>query len=229
MITVICGEDTLASRTYLHDLISSYEKRGYRPKYIAKDELPNLLNSAADLSLFNEKFIHILEGANAAIARKTKNNEVLKQLEQIHAKKDVDLLIWEKELMKRELKYKDLAPVKEFKLSASIFSLLDACTPGQLNTFVSILRSLVDPSNEIFILVMLQRHLRTLVAASQGDSLASLPPWQRGKVFSQARAWSSDKLLQYYEKILNIEITLKSGKTTYSVVKAIEILSVYYL
>jgi hypothetical protein len=62
-----------------------------------------------------------------------------------------------------------------------------------------------------------------------GDPPASLPPWQRGKLAAQSKHWNRNAVTDFYDKLLGIEVSLKTGKSIYSLKESIEIVACYYL
>ncbi len=229
MITVICGEDTVASRDYLNQALKTYsEKNNAVVQSITASEVIDLsLQDTQPISLF-EAPVYLLENASKKIMRKG-SGDLYKALLKLSKSTEITLFIWESEMSKRDIKTAELGAVKEFKPSSSIFTLLDQCYPSNLKRFASDFYSLVTPSTELFIHIMLTRHIRALLAIRLGEIPPRMQSWQVGKLKAQASRWETKTLLDFYEKLLSIEVQLKTGRSVYSVGESLTLLSCYYL
>jgi len=237
MLTIICGEDIVASRNYLSQIKNDCSKKGEEVTNLSSQEVPNILKWQGDnLNLFASKLIFVTEHLESSIVRKRGKKSVIKStvktLEEIvleiASRKDIELIDWE-EKAGREIKLKDSAKVKEFKPTKSIFKLLEACSPGNLTGFIQTLSVIAESQDETFIFIMLYRHLRTLLLAHEGIFANTVQSWQRHNLTSQAKLWTQNKLLDFYEGLYRIETSTKSGNNPYGVKKSLEILACYYL
>ncbi len=232
MITIICGEDVISSRNYFNCLKSDFIKKGFVTKEILPQEAVELTpQSSNNLSLFNEKTVFITSSLDKYIkkfSRSEKGKEIQKKLENLVKAEDLFLVSWEDAVSLYNLKLKKTGSVKEFKPSASIFNLLDSCYPGNLKTFFNQLTILKETSDEQFIFIMLCRHIRTLILASN-NILSGIAPWQKYKLIGQANKWPINKLLGFYEGLHKIDISLKSGGSYRGIKESLDILSCFYL
>lgn len=229
MLFVVCGEDNVSSRDYFLELQSEYEDKGNEIKKISPTELETVLtDTSASPNLFGQQQIFVTENLNKTVSRK-KGNKTYELLEKISINKDVVLLAWEDGINKRELKTATLGKVKEFKPGANVFKFLDACYPSNLQSFINLLQSVCTPQNEMFIYIMLRRHMRNLLLISSKASISNLQPWQEGKLKQQARFWPQEKLISFYERLISLDISLKTGKNAYSLRSSLELLGCYYL
>lgn len=229
MITVICGEDTVASREYLNEALKTHtEKNNAVVQSITAAEAIDLsLQNSQPISLF-ETPVYLLENASKKVARKG-SGDLYKALLKLSKSAEITLYIWESGVGKREIKTADLGAVKEFKLNSSIFTLLDQCYPSNLNRFIADFGKLSTPTTELFIQIMLTRHMRSLLAIRLGEIPPRMMSWQLGKLKAQASRWNPKDLLDFYEKLLSIEVRLKTGRSVYSVGESLTLLSCYYL
>lgn len=226
MLTIICGEDNVASRAFLQDTIATYRKKNYEILRITPEQLYEIPQEHSEgLSLFGLKKAYVVENLNKSLKR-DKSDKLLKTLSNLE---DTDLVVWEDGTAKRELKLQKAGVIKEFKPSDNIFKLLDSCYQKNLRLFLTMLDELVTAQNEMFVFIMLQRHIRNLALVSLGNPPASLQSWQIGKLREQASSWDKNLLVDFYEKLINLEIGLKKGSNPYSLKKSIEILVCYYL
>lgn len=237
MLTIICGEDIVASRNYLSQIKNEFSKKGEEVTNLSPQEVPDILKWKGDnLNLFSSKLIFITEHLETSIIRKrgkkSAKKSSVKTLEEIvleiASRKDIELIDWE-EKAGREVKLKDSAKVKEFKPSKSIFKLLEACIPGNMIAFIQTLSILAESQDETFIFIMLYRHIRTLLLAYDGVFANTVQSWQRHNLTSQAKLWTQNKLSDFYEGLYRIETSTKSGTNPYGVKKSLEILACYYL
>ncbi|OGK18389.1 hypothetical protein A3G67_03815 [Candidatus Roizmanbacteria bacterium RIFCSPLOWO2_12_FULL_40_12] len=226
MLTIVCGEDTVASRAYFQEVIETYKKKDYEVLKISPDQLPDVQQEHFEsLSLFGLKKVYFIENLNKTLKRGG-SDKLLKTLETLG---DTPLIIWEDGVSKRELKLQKAGSVKEFKPGENVFKLLDSCYPKNLRSFLLMLDELATPQNEMFLFIMLQRHMRNLVLVATGNPPSSLQSWQVGKLKGQSSHWETNSLLDFYDKLINLEIGLKSGKGSYTLKKGIEMLACYYL
>lgn len=227
MITVICGEDTVTSRTYFTSLLYDYRKKNYEVKKIEPEEIFEINKWMADSSsLFAQKNIFVVEYLNKKVRRD--NKKLKDELEKIDKMKDIQLIDWE-DVSAREIKAGMGGKIKEFKPAKNIFKLTEAVYPGNKKTFLMLLGQLSDGANDQFIFLMLSRHIRSLILTKEGLSSSRIKQWQIYKLNSQAKHWSLDKLLDFYEGLLRIDISLKTGRSPYSVKESLDILACYYL
>lgn len=227
MLTIICGEDEAASRSFLLELIEKYKKQDFELQRIAPSEIEMINSSSSSPGLFSQKRILLVENLNKTIRKKGDRIQTL--LEELDKNKGIELLIWESGITQRDLKIKKIGKIKEFKPQNNIFKLLDACYPTNLRAFLLSLNEIADVQNEIFILTMLQRHIRTLLLIKSGSTPSTLQSWQLGKLKSQGGFWSSDKLIFFYDGLFKIDESLKSGKNPYGIKKSLDILACHYL
>jgi len=232
MITIICGEDVVSSRKYLVDLKSDLKKKGFYIQEIsAQDTLELTVGSSDTASLFNDKtafFTSNLDKYLKKFSRSEKGKRYIGKLNLLAESKKLHLVDWEDGVSFYNLKLKKTGSIKEFKPDANIFKLLDCCYPGNLKSFLSQLGILKETSDEQFIFIMLNRHIRTLILASN-NILSGMPPWQKYKLVGQAKKWSIEKLLGFYEGLHKIDISLKSGGSYRGIKESLDILSCFYL
>lgn len=230
MLTIICGEDSVKSREYLQTLLADYRQKAVSPQYISKDDLPCLSRAEAQsMDLFGNANVYVIENLNKALGRKSAKDTLWNALEAINKNPHVVLLDWERETAARDLRIGKMGTVKEFKPDANVFTFVEACYPGNLSPFLGLLQKVATPQTDMLIYILLVRHIRNVLLVALGDPPASLQPWQRGRLASHAARWNKDALTDFYDKLLAIEISLKTGKSIYSLKESIEIVACYYL
>lgn len=227
MLTIICGEDAVASRQYFYDSLEAYRKKGTGITAIEAGDLTELPHRSG-AGLFISETVYTIENLNRSIARKG-SKHTLETLQKIANSKTVHLIDWENFISSRELKIGKSGTVKEFKPSNTVFKLLDACYPGNAEYFLTVLHKITDVKNEMFVYLMLVRHMRTVFLTKMTGVPRAASPWQRSKLAAAAKQWDSAKLTGFYQRLLTIDTTLKTGRNFYGIQKSLDILACYYL
>lgn len=228
MLTIICGEDTVASRKYFSDLKHSFISKGNEVKHTTHSDLVEIPKWLAEsVSLFGERLIFFSENINKLISRR-KGDQLMETLKTIADSKDAELFIWE-EAGGREIKLKGVGQIKEFKPKETIFKLLEACYPSNKNQWFTLLSTLSQSTDEYFMFVMLHRHIRKLILASMNIFPKEILPWQKQKIAHQAKQWRFEHLVNFYEGLIKIDISTKTGTNPYGIKKSLEILMCYFL
>lgn len=221
MLTIICGEDSVASREYFNKLKNDYQKKNYEIQYVEPSTVGQLSDwLGQSFSLFAEKKIFITEN----LLRKTKKN-----LDKLVYLKETTIIDWENQISSYELKIPRRVLVKEFKLPTSIFKLLDACYPGNLKTFLNILHQLPDKMEDGFIFIMLARQIRNLLLIKSGQTLGKLQSWQIARLKTQAKHWRLPQLTTFYDGLYRIEVATKTSTNPFNIRHSLDILACYIL
>ncbi|MBI5122854.1 hypothetical protein HZA75_03265 [Candidatus Roizmanbacteria bacterium] len=229
MLTIICGEDSISSRNYFLDQQKILAQKGYEivnVDYRLVLELDE--TEASSASLFTQKRVYFTSGLNKKVFKKL-NSKTERKIKEIIASIEIQVFDWEEETSSRDLKSIKGIVIKEFKPSQSIFKLLDACYPGNLKQFISSLKTISESTEDIFIFIMLARHMRNILITKLGERLPKLMSWQIAKLSNQAKYWKMENLINFYQGLHRIDINAKTGRTPYSVKKSLDILACYYL
>lgn len=221
-ISVYCGEDIALSRKDFLEHLEQLQKQGSRVIRLLGIELnlENLENLLGNTNLFGEANVLAIE--NFLSNQKSKEKE--KIIEKILSFPNATLVFWEeKEFSKTEqLKYQGFV-FQTYKLPPLVFKFLDGLTPldyqGNLRRFNSALSS----SNENFIFLMLVRQIRLLIL-SLDNQLASLAPWQAGKIKKQAALFDEKKLVKLYNNLLKIDFKQKTSQSPFNLSSELELL-----
>ncbi len=221
MITIICGEDTLSSRKYFNVLKDNFKKQDYAIKNISPHELNQIPTLQANSpNLFGKKTVYFSENLLAKLKGKS-----------LSLVDEIIIVDWE-EKPQFELKIPKglvVKEIREFKPSISIFKLLDACYPGNLSVFLKIIHQLPLKMEDGFILNILAKYIRNLLLIKMGQKSSKLQSWQLNKLKNQARFWSLEKLLAFYEGLYRIELATKTSTNPYNIRESLDILSCYFL
>lgn len=227
MLTIVCGEDTIVSRQYFQKLKDQYKSKGYEVCLIQKADPETLrIQTSETNSLFSEKRVFFSEHL-VKFLKRSKSKEVLAQIQTI-MKSDIEWIDWE-QYSAREISNPKGATIKELKPSSSIFKLLDECYPGNLKQFMNDMNAVLESQEDGFIYAMLCKHIRSLVLAKADGLSTATSPWQKSKLSSQARLWTDDKLIAFYEGLARIDISVKTSSSPYGIKKSLDILACYLL
>lgn len=213
------GDDNATSRNNLHEIKKKYsdirELNG--DKLLPKD----LESTLGTESLFGNETI-LIENLFSRLRSKDKEAciELLKNYQG-----ERDILIWEKKALTKvtTVKLPKDWVIKESKPPAILFSFLDSITPHNHAQARSLLISLRKSSEDGFIFIMLSRHISSLIQAKTATTI-KLPPWQIGKLNSQASSWAIADLVHFYDELYNIDKNIKTGNTKLDLSSQLDIL-----
>lgn len=227
MLTIVCGEDTSASRDHYQKLKKHYTENGYEVVNIPKADLETIRTYTTETeSLFSPKRAFFSEHL-VKFLKKSKNKTTLQEIQDI-MKSDIHWYDWE-QYQAREITNPKGATMKEFKPPQSIFMLLDICVPGNREQFITMTAQLAQTVEDGFIYTMLWKHIRNLVIVKSGVPSTTVPAWQKLKLMAQAQRWQQDKLVGFYEGLARIDQTIKTSSNPYGIKKSLDILACYYL
>ncbi len=232
MIHIFCGEDSVASRKQYLFEIEKQKKAGVEVLSLFPNQIIDLNKGMGNnLSLFSTTQVYVVEGLEKAGFRKStkaKKDSIFEAIVALSTDKTITLLDWEEDKPSRLLKLKDLAKVTESKPSQSVFQLLDLCVPKNKIPFITALREVLQTQADMLVFVLLFRHIRQLVLIQSGEEV-KIAPWQKYKLQSLSRQWEKNALLHFYEGLIKIEFSSKSGENAYGIGKSLEMLACYYL
>ena len=137
-----------------------------------------------------------------------------------------EILCWEKKAITKAVlaKLPKNWIIKESKPPALLFNFLDNIFPGNSQQAVNLFHELLNSSHEpAFIFIMLTRHINSLISAQSATNLR-LPPWQIGKLKQQASKFSEAQLIYIVDKLFQIDLCIKSGKTKLDLQSQLDIL-----
>lgn len=227
MIQVVCGEDAASSRSYVVSQKKAYRSKGYHVQDIVPAQIYDVQKEGEHAAgLFEQKRVFFVQGLCPYLARSRKMTKTLQELQD---RDDLEIIDWEDGASTYELGIKKKEIVKEFKAAASVFQLLDLLVPGKKKKFIETLTLLRNSQEEMFIYVMVTRHMRGILLAKYGNLPGRIAPWQKTKLLSQARSWKEDKIIGFYEALAKIDHALKTSTTPFSLGSSLEILALYYL
>lgn len=231
MLTIVSGEDIATARNNFLTLKDQYKKKGYSLQDIDATTLPEVYkNSLGVVDLFGQESVYVTNNLSSQYKGRAKT-EAKEVIQKISKDNKFHILDWEAGKSGYDLTSikKIASEFLEFKLSKTIFQLLDATYPGNLKTFLSTLQTVSESQDIIFIYTLLWRHVRKMILAQKDIFDNKTQPWQRGRIQSQANRWKEQSLLNFYEGLVRIDQGMKTGSSTFDVHESIQILACYYL
>lgn len=227
MITIIHGDNTDESREHFLKVKTEFQN-------LFSLEGQNTVES--DLVDFFSGGNLFYEEKNLAIENLLSKNKAGKNLDQLvailnqHEGKS-NIILWEeKEISQKNLNLFPRASVQIFQIPKLIFNFLDNIFSGNGKNLIVIFHKLLENTPVEIILYMMVRQLRFLIAvSSEGEldtieELGKMAPWQRVKLEKQAALFDRDKLINFYHKLYNVDLSSKTGALSTPTAHAIDFL-----
>lgn len=125
---------------------------------------------------------------------------------------DKPLYLWEGKEVTKSTHTKALpkAQVSLSKTPAVIFQLLDSLAPGSFARSHALLKTTLALSEPGFVFIMLARRVSDLLIAKSGNP-ASLSPFLRSRLLSQASHWDEARLLALHHSLYQADLGVKTG------------------
>lgn len=221
MITIIHGDDVIASRNFLFE-----QKDKNSLTFDAESlDISELKQEVAGSGLFGPSIKIFIE--NLFTRKGSKNLSGI--ISVLNDKTEADVYIWsDKILSAKVLLDFPKHTIQLFKIPQNIWSFLDGIRPGRPGNVLSFRQALSNTEPEIvFAMVIRQFRLMLGLIESSGssiDEVKRLAPWQRSKLLRQALMFEIDKLKQIYKKLYKIEKAVKTGKSPLTLPQNIDIL-----
>ncbi len=231
MLTIVCGEDIATARNNFLSLKEKYKEKGYLLQDIELAAVPDVYKNAQGfVDLFGRESVYVTNNLSSSYKGRIKT-EIKEIIAKISTDQKFHILDWEVGKSAYDLSAikKITSSFFEFKLSKTIFQLLDAAYPGNLKEFLTTLNIVSASQDIIFIYTLLWRHVRKMILAQKNVFDNKTQPWQRGRITSQARVWKEHQLLNFYSGLIRIDYGMKTGSSTFDIKESIEILGCYYL
>jgi DNA polymerase III delta subunit len=223
MITLIHGDHIEASREELNRRRSESKAIDIRNLDGRSLDSSTLVQSLESSSLFGGDTLVVVERLFGKLGRQVKKIEELCKL-LVASSQTTDILLWEdKEVGATVTKYlgKD-ARVMVFKLPVLIFQFLDGVKSGNGEMALKIYQDLVSSEAPELVFSMLVKRVRQLIQIADGGTPEGLADWQAGRLTTQAKSFTMEKLLASYKKLHDIEVSIKTGMSPFSVSAHIE-------
>lgn len=219
MITIIHGDDIVASRKFLNDEKSKTENtKTFSGTYLLTDIIQTLEGSLfeGETSVFIENLL--------GKKKNTEKEEIISYLSKNASLTNV--YIWEDaEIPVKTVQVFKTAQNKLFKLPKLLFTFVDSLKPETGKNLIVLFHQLLDQTDADFVFAMIIRQFRLLIAISEDDSIDEvkrLSPWQIAKIKKQKSLFTEKQLLLQHNKLFNIDSKLKTGTLSLSLIQAID-------
>lgn len=220
MITVIHGDNTVQSRAYLMECVSSARKKGdvvsVEAKTLNTSSLEELLGSQA---LFSPEKTIVIEGL-FGLPRGKQKSAYMKMI----AETPVDAILWDGKVLKQtDLKAFAKATVRGFKASSSVFAFADSIFPGNGRKSIQLLEKAEKSDGIEMCFAMLARQIRLLITVKDGD-VSGVPPFAVSRLNRQAKAFEFEALFRVYERLTEIDEAEKRSSSPLTLRQQLDLL-----
>ncbi|MEK7127923.1 MAG: hypothetical protein AAB838_04355 [Patescibacteria group bacterium] len=198
MITILHGEDEVASRRELDRIISGFE--GQIIRFEKTFDLTDLYQATS--GLFNDKVLVIIE--NYLGGKKKLDLDA----------GDANVIFWEpKEVSKTVI---GINKSLEFKIPTLIWKLCDSLKPTNGKQILPLFENTLKTTDIEFIFAMLIRQFRLML------NPVGLAPWQASKIQSQSKVFGEENLKNIYQQLLTIDYENKTSLSPLSLKNNLE-------
>lgn len=226
MITLLHGDNIVASRAELMRRIEEAKSREKEIRQLDGKSLDILILTQAveSSSLFGGTVFVVIEALLAKLGKKEKQAALLTDI--IKRSGDTsDIILWEeKEIGKTLLTLLGTkVSVQLFKTPVVIFQLLDGLAPGNVSPLIDRFYHALELDAVERIFIMIVRRVRELIMIKDGVTPEGLQGWQAGRLTSQAKLFTMDKLLSMEKKLLEIDVSIKTGTSPFPLAQQLEL------
>jgi DNA polymerase III delta subunit len=223
MITILYGEQTIASRNKLVELVQEHKNAGreverLEAKRIDRATLETALTSQ---DLFGSERVIVIEGLHS-LPTSTKKNELIAYI----AKSDATVILWEqRDLTPTMLKQFPGSAAVQFKLTKSTFAWLDSLGGDgkQRDRAVQLFHQALHEEDVQFLFIMLIRQIRLLIQAKDNGVIKG-PPFMISKLKKQTSSFNLDQLLQTHRQLLEIDLKQKTSSNSLTLIQELDLL-----
>lgn len=212
MIYLIHGDDNVSAGKKVDEIINQ-NKPLIRVDF-RKEELYKFSEALAGRDLFSVQKIVLAENAFRLPAKSF--NKLLENIEKADLE-NIDLIFLENEKLKKiqEEKIKN-SKIFKFVLPQYYFEFIDSLAPRNGKNLVSLFRHAVETQSSEEVFYSITRRLRLLILLRQENynhsDIQKLNSWQITRIEQQAKRWKNQELSDFYNKLFEIEVKMKSGE-----------------
>ena len=224
-MTILHGENTVASREHLTTLISAAKQAGTAIERVESTQLTRsdleILMGSTDL--FGTQKLLIIEQLHSLPKSKRKD-----ELITLLAKPTQhSIILWEKRaLTPTMLKAFPGATVNEYKASSSLFNWLDSLSnSGEKTKKLTLLHEALQKDGEYLCFTLLVRHIRLLLLAKAGGTLKG-PPFLTAKYKKQAQVFSESQLRMLHTRLVTLDDQAKSSRLSLNLESQLDLLTI---
>ncbi len=224
MLKIIHGENQVASRKKLSELVSEAKKQNQEIVSLEAEKMDRakLESTLLSDSLFGGSKILVIECLHSLPKSKKKDEFI-----DLISSASIDIILWEKKLLTKTdfKKLPSTAPVFEFKITVKLWSLLDhlSTNPKNKNAILKLLKESVESDGAEFVFLMILRQIRMLIQVKEEQTL-KMAPFMLSKLRSQAREFTLEKLLQIHQQLYQIDQKQKQSASLLSLAAELDLL-----
>lgn len=213
MIYVIHGDDNSASYRKLQDLTSKMQKLTHFD--CEKGQLKDFELLIDSQELFADRKTIVIENPKKVTIKQLE--EFAGYINKFEEQGLGDIIIYCETPLDEKLTSKLKKPTIFFhQLPKLFFQFLDNLSPNSYKKALLTLHEMKNTTEEEQIFYALIKRVRLLIMMKLSDKQSfdevnKMAPWQRGKLQKQADLWTLDGLLDFYKKLFETEIDLKSS------------------
>lgn len=208
MITLLHGDNTVASRTALHALLASLrDKQVHIRHLLAKDvDIPNLESALGTTSLFASDHCVVIEEL-MSLPKSKKKDSIISFIQSSNA----TVVMWEKKaLTPTQIKQFSGARIQVFKTSSAIFTWLDALDPKNDANMLVLFGKAVKHDGVELCFAMLARQIRLLIQIKEGK-IPPISPFAVSKLQKQAKDFTLSHLLFLHRGMVHADEQQKTS------------------
>lgn len=224
MIILLHGDNISASRDALTSFKLESKDREIRELNGNGLDATSLTQALESGGLFGTEVLIVLENFLSKSGKKGKTtDELLNVL--VKDETNANVILWEgKEItpamMKRLGGHVD---ARLFKTPKVIFQLLDGLRPhGGVALLPLLGQTLQTDAAELFFSMFIKR-IRQLIMLREGVLPEGLQGWQATRLTSQSKLFTIDKLLSMEKRLLEIDVSIKTGASPFPLAQQIEL------
>lgn len=223
MLTIIHGENVVASRNYLLGQIDQGKKGGQEALFLDERSFtPEKLVAALEKDLFGQQKLVVFESfSRLNPSQKKEGIKIIKN----HP--EAPLFLWEgKALPASFLKAFPTAQVRLFKPSAIIFQFLDSISVGSNQRAIFLLNQVFKKEETGLILYYLSKRVNDLIFIKEKreEKVSARKNWQKEKLKKQAENFSQKQLVSFLCQLVWLDYQQKSGQLPYPFEFGLELL-----
>lgn len=226
MITLLHGDNIVVSRSELMRRIEEAKKQEKEIRQLDGKSLDTLTLTQAveSSSLFGGTVFVVIEALLAKLGKKEKLATLLTDI--IKRSGDTaDIILWEEKEIGKTLVtlLGNKVSVQLFKTPVAIFQLLDVLAPGNFSPLIDRFHRALELDAVERIFIMIVRRARELIIVKDGVTPEGLQSWQVGRLTSQAKLFTMDKLLSMEKRLLDIDVSNKTGTSPFPLAQQLEL------
>jgi len=217
MITILHGDHIEKSRNELLLLKQNAGTKEIRELSGRNLSIETFIQATESHSLLGEQIFIIVENLFSPLGRKVKTAKIF--IDQINTLDEgVDCLIWEPKELSKEMMalFPKNVKLQTFLYPKIIFAYLDNLKSGNGQNCLKVLIELLKTEPAELVWSMTVSRMRQLIQAQSHFVPERMQTWQITRLTNQSRSFTLDTLLKLYKKMLNMEYSLKSGNSPFT-------------